>query len=88
MKIRQGFVLREVMGNTMAVATGEASRTFQGMIKLNATAAQLWKWLQEDTTETALTERLCAEYDVDSATAAKHVGALLNTLRTEGILDE
>ncbi len=88
MKIQQGFVLREVMGNTMAVATGKASHTFQGMIKLNATAAQLWKWLQEDTTEAALTERLCAEYDVDTDTAAAHVSTFLNTLRTEGILDE
>ena len=88
MKIRQGFVLREVMGETMAVATGEASRTFHGMIKLNATATQLWKWLQEDITETALVERLCAEYDVDEETAAKHVGAFVSKLRTEGFLEE
>lgn len=88
MKIRQGFVLREVMGNTMAVATGEASRTFHGMIKLNASATQLWKWLQEDTTESALIERLCAEYDVDEETASQHVSAFVNTLRTEGFLEE
>lgn len=88
MKIRQGFVLREVMGETMAVATGEASRTFHGMIKLNATATQLWTWLQEDTTEAALIERLCAEYDVDEETATKHVGAFVGKLRTEGFLEE
>lgn len=88
MKIRQGFVLREVMGDTMAVATGEASRVFHGMIKLNATAAQLWKWLQEDTTESALIERLCAEYDVDEETASQHVSAFVSKLRTEGFLEE
>ncbi len=88
MNIRQGFVLREVMGSTVAVAIGEASRTFHGMIRLNSTATQLWKWLENGATQSTLVEQLCAEYDVDVDTAAQHVDAFLSTLRTEGVLEE
>lgn len=38
MKIRSGFILREVLGSPMVVATGDAARNFHGMIKLNETA--------------------------------------------------
>ena len=35
MRIKEGFVLREVAGQAMVIATGEASKEFHGMVKLN-----------------------------------------------------
>ena len=35
MRIKEGFVLREVAGQVVVIATGEASKGFHGMIKLN-----------------------------------------------------
>ena len=32
MRIKKGFVLREVAGQIMVIATGEASKDFHGMI--------------------------------------------------------
>ena len=32
MRIKNGFVLREVAGQNMVIATGEASKDFHGMI--------------------------------------------------------
>ena len=37
MKIKNGFVLRDVGGQAVVIAVGEASKTFHGMINLNAT---------------------------------------------------
>ena len=34
-RIKDGFVLRDVAGQTVVIATGEASRDFHGMVKLN-----------------------------------------------------
>ena len=35
MKLKPGFVLREVAGQALVIATGELSKQFKGMIKLN-----------------------------------------------------
>ena len=51
MKIRSGFILREVLGSPMVVATGDAARNFHGMIKLNETAGFIWRCLQDGLTE-------------------------------------
>lgn len=88
MKIRDGFVLRRVMGQPMVIAVGEASRTFSGMIKLNDTGADLWEWLTEGATEEELVARLQQEYDVDTATAQNGVKQFVENLRTQGLLAE
>ncbi len=88
MKIRDGFVLRRVMGQAMVIAVGEASRTFSGMIKLNDTGADLWEWLTAGATEQELIARLQEEYDVDAATAENGVKQFVENLKTQGLLAE
>ena len=43
MRIKEGFMLREVLGETVAVPTGAAAAEFNGMINLNEVAAFLGK---------------------------------------------
>lgn len=43
MRIKQGFVMRDVAGQAVAIATGEASKSFHGMVKLNGTGADIWR---------------------------------------------
>ena len=54
MKLRSGFILREVLGAPVVVATGDAARHFHGMVKLNETGGIIWKGLQEGLTEPQL----------------------------------
>ena len=52
MKIKDGFVLRDIAGDTVVIATGELSKTFHGMIKLNSTGKEIWQILSSgDVTE-------------------------------------
>ena len=48
MRIRKGFVIQEVGGQWIAVATGEAAKQFGGIAKLNATGALVWRGLEEE----------------------------------------
>ncbi len=50
MKIKNGFVLREIAGQAIVIAAGEASRDFHGMIKLNATGKLVWQGAAEGLT--------------------------------------
>ena len=87
MKIKQGFVVREIAGKSVAVATGALSRDFHGMVTLNGTGRFLFEELKNDTDVEALTVRLTEEYDVDIETARKAVAAFVDTLQREGILE-
>lgn len=86
MKLKDGFVVREVAGKTVAVSVGGGA--FRGMITLNGTAAFLWEALQSDTNEDALAKKLTEAYEIDEVTAKKDVSVFLHKLREAGLLDE
>ncbi len=86
MRLKPGFVVREVGGKTLAVAVGEMSREFHGMITLNGTGRVIWDALSKDTTEEAIVESILAEYEIDRETAARDVAAFVGTLREQGLI--
>ena len=86
MKLKPGFVVREVAGKTLAVAVGELSRDFHGMIALNGTGRVIWSALNEDTTEDAIVDRVLDEYEIDRETAARDVAAFIANLRAQGLI--
>ena len=59
--------MRDVAGQAVVIATGDASRDFHGMVKLNQTAAVVWHGVEEGLDVKAIAERLVAEYDVETA---------------------
>ncbi len=87
MKIKDGYILREVAGNCLVVALS-ADTTFSGMLRLNETGKLLWEALQTDTTEDALVAALLAEYEIDEETARADVSRFLDSLAEYGALEK
>ena len=87
MKIKEGFVLRQVADATIVVPSGKTSLDFNGMITLNDTGAFLWKLLESETDEQAVLEAMLGEYDVDEETARAGVEKFVGRLREEGLLE-
>lgn len=86
MRIKNGFVLREVAGQAMVIATGEASKDFHGMIKLNDTGKEIWTGLQEGLTEEEIALKLQGKYEVDAAQAGEDVKAFVDKMKEAGFL--
>lgn len=80
MKLKNGFVLREVAGETVVVPV-EADLNFNGMITLNEPAKVLWGVLEKETTAEELVNAILAEFDVDRATAQDDVDAFIQKLK-------
>lgn len=80
MKLKEGYLLREVAGNYIVVAVGSAVKEFNGVINLNESAAFLWKQLSEDKTEEELVNALLGEYEVTRDIAEKDVKAFVEKL--------
>ncbi|MBE6662583.1 MAG: PqqD family protein [Ruminococcaceae bacterium] len=88
MKIKNGFLLREVAGSYIVVATGALTKSFGGIIKLNETGSFLWKCLSEHTDKDGLVEALTKEYDVSREIAESDVSAFVKTLLDAGVIEE
>ena len=64
MKIRNGFVLREMCGEN--IVTAEGMENFNKLISLNSTAAFLWKNLEgKEFTDEEMAQLLVDEYGID-----------------------
>ena len=87
MKIKQGFILREVADSLLVVAVGDAVKQFNGVINLNETGAFLWRLLEKGATEEELKTALLNEYDVDGETAARDIKAFLEKLENANLVD-
>lgn len=87
MQIKKDFTIQKVGNSYIAVAVGETSKTFHGMVRLNETGAFLWKKMSEgDVTVDELVDALLSEYEVDRETAAHDVEQLVVQFRESGIL--
>ncbi len=86
MKIKNGFLLKKVGGQNVVVALGEASRSFNGIIRLNDTGVFLWQKLQQETSEEQLLAALTAEYDVGEEQAKSDIAEFIAALRKAALL--
>ena len=65
MKIKNGFMLREVCGEHLIVATGKENIDFNCIIALNDTATFIWENMSDkDFTVDDITKLLLDEYEV------------------------
>ena len=87
MKIKEGFVIRKVMGNNVVIATGAQSKTFHGMVKLNDTAAEIWSYLAKGMSEEDICATMLAKYDVDGSTLKADVRSTVETLAAQGFIE-
>lgn len=69
MKIKPGYILRQLAGENVVVPVGAASASFNGMIRLNDTGALLWQELAQGADEEQLVQKLldsCEGADADA----------------------
>ena len=86
MKIKEGFVVRKIANQYMAVPVGARAKELHGMIGLNETAAFLWELLKEDRTEEELAKLLYNEYEITVEKALETVKKFGALLAKEGVL--
>ena len=80
MKIKEGFILRTVAGETVVLPSGRVNN-FDMMITLNDTGRVLWERLTEGAEVSDLVDALLQEYDVDRETAEKSAEAFVNRMK-------
>ena len=88
MKRNTNFILREIAGENIVVATGEAAQIFNGMITLNDVASFIWKNIDECKTVDKLIASILDEFDIDDETARRDIESFTAELIRIGMVIE
>lgn len=88
MKIKDGFILKDVAGSKIVIATGEAKLNFNGVMTFNSVGAEIFELLNGENTAEEIIKKISEIYGVDSETVRKDFNALVEKLRKHGMLDE
>ena len=88
MKMKDGFVLRKIAGQYMAVPVGARAKELHGMIGLNETGAFIWERLSGGQSPESIVQALCETYEVDETAAMASVQSFCQRLQEEGVLTD
>ncbi|ADU22223.1 MULTISPECIES: PqqD family protein [Ruminococcus] len=87
MKLDPRFLTHETKGEHYMISTSNTS--FKGIVKNNETAAFIIECLKSDITESAVVDKLLAEYkDADRKTVERDVTNTISKLRSIGAINE
>ena len=88
MKIKEGFILKEIADTFVVVPIGENMVDFSLMITINETGAFLWNCLKTDKTREELADDLMSEYEgATREEMLEDIDGFLALLKENGILE-
>ena len=88
MKIKEGFILRQICGEYAIVGEGLAQVNFNKMLSLNESAAYLWEAISgREFTKEDLVQLLLEKYEVTPERAAADVDKLTAIWLEQGVAE-
>lgn len=87
MKIKEGFVLRNVVDEYIVMPTGDNIAKFDGAVVLNEVAAFVFENMKNPVSREDLLNAILNEFEVDEATAAADLDALIEKLKAMDIIE-
>lgn len=88
MKLKEGIVTNSIDGESFAIATGNATREFNGLVKNNPSAAFIFELLKTEQTLDSIVNAMLEKYDVDEATVRVDVEELLALLKSKNLIED
>lgn len=87
MKIKEGYILRQVADTWAVLAVGNAALDFTGMLTLNTSGKRLWEVLENGAELEELVNALTSTYRVTPEEAQQDVYSFLEVLKKAGCLE-
>ena len=88
MKIKEGFILRQMCGENIVAAEGLQNINFNKLLSLNESAAYLWQELvSKEFTQEDMAELLIARYGIDKKLAMTDSANLMKSWVEVGVAE-
>ena len=88
MKLKDGIVTNSIDGESFAIATGKAAKSFNGLVRNNPTAAFIFELLKSEQTEDSIVSAMLEKYDADEATVRADVQDFLELLKSKNLIED
>lgn len=88
MKLKEGFVIKNICSDTVAVYAGGDTVDLSSTVVLNPSAECLFSALKNDCTEDELAELLVSHYDIETEKAKEDVKTFIAELKNKGFLSD
>ncbi len=87
MKIREGYILRTLLGQHIVMVVGSDDKMFNGQIVLNESSVFLWKLLLIPQNRKFLISSILEEYEITSDMAEDAVDLFIDRLSDLNVLE-
>jgi hypothetical protein len=88
MKIKEGYILREVAGSNIVVPIGNAQVSFNGIMTLNDVGTFIWKLLENGSDNEQILNAILEEYDVEKEIAERDLKIYIEKLRSKDLIED
>ncbi|MEN6313049.1 MAG: PqqD family protein [Clostridiaceae bacterium] len=88
MKIKEGFMLREIAGSWIVVPLSNRVVELNGIMSLSESGALIWRKLEKGAEVKDLIDLIRSEYNVDSNTAAADVDEFISAIGSKGLIEK
>lgn len=88
MKIKDGFILKDVAGSKIVIATGSAKLDFNGVITFNSVGADVFTMLDGTKSVEEIVSHIAAEYGVSEDTVKADVHKLIDKMKKHNLIEE
>ena len=87
MRAAKGFILRNLVGETVLMPVDDNIGAFNGAVLMNGLSAFIWEKLQASVSREGLLADILKEYDIDEETASEDLDNVLAEMKKLGIIE-
>lgn len=88
MKIKDGFILKDVAGSKIVIATGSAKLDFNGVITFNDVGAEVFTMLDGTKSVEEIVSHIATEYGVSEDIVKADVYKLIDKMEKHNLIEE
>ncbi len=88
MKIKDGFILKDVAGSKIVIATGAQRINFNGVITFNEVGAEVFNLIDGTNSVEEIIEKISKEYNAPYDVVKTDVERLIEKMRKHNLIDE
>jgi len=88
MKIKDGFILKDVAGSKIVIATGKQKMDFNGVITFNSVGADVFMLLDGTNSVDDIVKRISEDYGVSSEIVKADVEKLIEKMKKYNLIED
>ncbi len=88
MKIKDGFIMKNVAGSNVVLPLGERQEEVKGIITFNDVGADVFNMLDGTNSAEVIATKIAKDYDAPYETVEADVNKLIEKMRVHGLIEE